>query len=45
VNVELGLNDRVVDLAEEGWDLAVSVAARNHRQVCSHSSRFSARIG
>jgi DNA-binding transcriptional LysR family regulator len=25
VNVELGLNDRVVDLAEEGWDLAVRV--------------------
>jgi DNA-binding transcriptional LysR family regulator len=25
VNVELGLNDRLVDLAEEGWDLAVRV--------------------
>jgi len=25
LNVELGLNDRLVDLAEEGWDLAVRV--------------------
>jgi DNA-binding transcriptional LysR family regulator len=25
VNVELALNDRMVDLAEEGWDLAVRV--------------------
>lgn len=25
VSVELGLNDRLVDLAEEGWDLAVRV--------------------
>ena len=27
VQVELGLNDRLVDLAEEGWDVAVGSAA------------------
>jgi DNA-binding transcriptional LysR family regulator len=29
VSVELGLNDRLVDLAEEGWDLAVRVGNLN----------------
>jgi DNA-binding transcriptional LysR family regulator len=31
LRVELGLNDRVIDLAEEGWDLAVRVSQRDHR--------------
>lgn len=31
LRVELGLNDRVIDLTEEGWDLAIRVSQRDHR--------------
>jgi hypothetical protein len=32
-------------LRDDSIAVALGVAARNHPQVCSHSSRFSARIG
>ncbi|WP_445680511.1 LysR family transcriptional regulator [Radicibacter daui] len=31
LRVELGLNDRVIDLTEEGWDLAIRVSQRDNR--------------
>lgn len=33
VTVDLGLNDRLVDLAEEGWDLAVRIGQLNNSSL------------
>jgi DNA-binding transcriptional LysR family regulator len=33
VTVELGLNDRLVDLADEGWDLAIRIASLSNSSL------------